>query len=730
MKNAIYKYDTVRAAKAKLGRVFTRKRLAIGGGILGLFLIVTPILTYMHFAQAISDRGSLMNRDRTGIVIRDKNGEILYSYGNVSGRSDVPLNEISDNLENAVLASEDQEFYKHEGYSVKGITRAMYANLLSKDATRYGGSTITQQLVKNKLLGNSKNYLRKYQEMVMSVAIEQRYSKSEIMEMYLNSVYFGEGAFGIDAAAKTYFNKSPQELSLSESSMLVGLLPAPSLLSPVSGDKAEAVKQQNRVLTQMVEGGYISEVQKEATAKTPVNYAPVTQKEHRAAQHFSMLVLEELYEKYGEENMIRAGYEVTTTLDLNWQKQAEAQIRERIEQLKSQGATNASMVAIDPKTGEIRVMVGSVNWDDPTFGKVNMAVSPRQPGSSFKPIYYSEALDKKLITAGSILNDKKQKFGEWQPENYDLKYRGDVTVRSALAQSLNIPSVEVIQKLGVHEASQTANRMGITTVTEPDKYGLSLALGTAEVRVLDMANAYAAFANRGEQYNPIKITSIKDKFNKIVYTQEKQIAKRALSSESAFLVSSILSDNKARAPIFGNSLTIPNREVAVKTGTTNDSRDAWTIGYTPGLSIGVWVGNNQNQPMTNLVGSNSAGAIWRGTMSSLIASQPNEKFEPPATIIKKQICNTTGRYDEFFIKSTEPGEACEIKKEEKKQEKKEEKKQPEEEIKPQKNETEGEGGRGGGGQTTLPPPPEPVDSPEPPVEEEPEDPPPDTGTST
>lgn len=721
-------------------KIFTRRRLIVGGLLVGAFLIISPIFTYFHFSRDIANRQRLMNRDNTGIIIKDKNGEVLYNYGNINGYPELQLEEISDNLEQAVIASEDQEFYNHEGYSAKGILRAVYANLLNKNPMMYGGSTITQQLVKNKLLGKEKNYFRKYQEVTMAVAVERKYSKREIMEMYLNSVYFGEGAFGIAAAAETYFNKPAEDLTLAESTMLVGLLPAPSAFSPVSGDKQEAKERQEWVLSRMVKNGYIDEEQKQSAENKNIKYASRPKEPHNHAQHFVMMVLDELKEKYGEENIARGGFEVTTTLDLNWQKQSEQRIKDQVEKIKVFGANNASMVAIDPRSGEIRALVGSVDWNNPKYGKVNMALGPRQPGSSFKPIYYTEALDKRLVTAATVLEDEPKKFGDYQPQNFDFKFRGSIPLRYALAQSLNIPAIEVMQKLGVDEASKTAQRMGIQSVNEPEKYGLSLALGTAEVTVLDMTKAYSAFANNGEQYEAHKVVSIKDKFDNDIFEAESK-KKRVMSKEASFLISSILSDNKARAATFGNSLTVDGKQAAVKTGTTDDSRDAWTMGYTPDLTVGVWVGNNQNKPMEGLMGSTSAGAIWRDTVSSFAVNQNGDVFKPTNSIVHTQIClfgsmsavSKDGPYEEYFIKGTEPDSCLDSKEKEKDKPKRREEEnegpsQERENNQGNGNNNSGSGGRGGGvggpGQVSEPEEPTeepPTDPEEPPAEEEPTD---------
>ncbi len=712
----------------RLRPYLTRRRLIIMSSIVVAFLLLTPMLTYAYYARDIADRDRLMNHNSTGVVMRDRNGEIFYKMGQIQTGEAVTLPDISNIVENALIASEDRDFRKHEGYSLRGMAVALYSNVLNRDATRYGGSTLTQQLVKNKLLTSEKNFLRKYQELSLAIAVERRYTKDEILEMYLNSVYFGEGAFGIGDAAKTYFGKTPADLTLAESSMLVGVLPAPSAYSPISGDTTLAKKQQERVLDSMVEAGLITSTEKAAALGQELAYnqaAVADNNQH--ARHYAEMVLEELKEKYGEEAVVRSGYDVTTALDLQWQKTGEENVRQQVSRLGSDGARNAGLVAIDPRTGHVRALVGSVDWNDPTFGKVNMATSPRQPGSSFKPIFYSEALDMRLITPASMLEDKPKAYGgTYRPTNYDFRYRGTATTRTALALSLNIPAVEVMQKLGVHRAAKAAQRFGVTTVNEPDKYGLSLALGTAETKLYDMVHAYGTFANKGEQHNPVMVLSIKDKFEKELFTEERASARRIISSDAAFLTSSILSDNQARAATFGSSLTVPGRQVAVKTGTTNDNKDAWTIGYTPSAVVGVWMGNNENQPMRGLAGSSSAGIVWRNTMIKYLSGTPREEFTRPYGVASIRICtgsglrsldgNSQATYEEVFIKGTEPSGTCD-KPAPKPETKKDDKKKEEEEEEEEEPQTPGPNPEDEPEPTEEDPPvtPLPIDDPELPV---------------
>jgi 1A family penicillin-binding protein len=641
-----------KAPAHKIRSLFTRKRVMIGGGLLAAFLLITPIATYAYYARDINDRSRLMNHNNTGIELKDRNGQVFYSYGHMGG-GDVPLNQISPNLQHALIASEDKDFYHNNGVSLRGMARALYGDVVNADPTRYGGSTITQQLVKNKLLTSNKNFLRKYQELSMAIAVDRHYSKDDILDMYLNSVYFGEGSFGIKDASKTYFNTTPDKLTAAQSAMLVGILPAPSAYSPISGSKTQAVREQHRVLDKMQQNGYISASNKKAAEASELQYADASSiQTNDHAQHFAQMVVDQLTKKYGEERINRSGFEVTTSLDLNSQEQAEAIVKKRVATFVDNGGNNAALVAMDPKTGFVRALVGSVDWNNPQFGQVNMAVMPRQPGSSFKPIYYSYALDKHLITTGTILHDSPTTFGDWTPHDVDNQYRGNVTVRQALAQSMNIPAAEVMQKVTPEAAAKTAQELGISTITQPEKYGLTLAVGTAEAKLNEMTEAYATFANSGAQMPAVMVTNIQDKYGSTIFKYKSPKPKQLRSPEAAFVLTSILDDNAARAPLYGSSLNIPGHTVAVKTGTTDDNVDAWTIGYTPSLTVGVWVGNNEHHPMQGLAGGSSAGLIWRDTMEAYVGNSPNEAFAQPSGV--RQIATCSGVTD-YFISGTEPG---------------------------------------------------------------------------
>ncbi len=645
------------------------KKIALIAGPILAFLILIPIFTYFYFANSISDPDRLMNYNNTGVVLLDKNGESFYSFGTADRGERLPLDQISDFTEKALISSEDKNFYEHGGFSVVSILGALYANLLSGDATAYGGSTLTQQLAKNTLLSNNQTVLRKYQELTVAMAIEQNYSKDEILDLYLNSVYYGEGAFGIGAAAKAYFGKSAADLSLAESAMLIGVLPAPSAYSPISGNAEYAKERQATVLNRMLDNKVITKEEADAAKAEELVYASADEGLNATAPHFAEMILQDLYDEYGEERVTRSGFRVTTTLDTALQKSANEAVDNQISFIQQNGGSNASVVAIDPLTGDIRALVGSADYNNTDFGKVNMATTARQPGSSIKPLYYTEAMQRGVITPATILKDQPTDFGGYRPLNADKRFRGDISVRNAISQSLNIPSVEVMQKLGVKNSVEALKKLGLSTVDSSKDYGLSLALGSAEAELTQMTNAYAAFANGGSQHQLTSVTEIKDKFETEVYKKTTPAAKQVMGAEASFLISDILNDESARAPIFGGSLNTNGYDVAVKTGTTDEARDAWTIGYAKQLAVGVWVGNNDNAPMNN-GGSSMAGPIWRNVMLAGLRGQANQPFTAPSGVERLTVCRsnglravgggTDGTYQEYFMSSTIPSGTCDV----------------------------------------------------------------------
>lgn len=646
----------------------TGKKPLLVAGLAGIgLLILIPLLTYVFYVRDLTSKDKILTKKSEGVVLLDRNDNAFFSFYQARTQKTVPLTDIPESIQDAVVAIEDKDFYKHNGFSIEGIGRAFFANIREEELAQ-GGSTITQQLVKNTLLTPKKSLLRKYQELVLALEIERRYDKKEILEMYLNTVYFGEGAYGVQNAAEAYFSKDASELTLSESAMLAGILPAPSAYSPLSGDEKLAKRRQELVLDQMQKQGYISQAEKDQAQSTKITYDPTPQEINEAAPHFALMVRDELIDEYGEQRVARSGFKVKTTLDIDKQQYAEQVVKNQVARLSGNDVTNGAAVAIDPKTGEILALVGSHDWFDEDNGKINMAIRPRQPGSSFKPIVYAKGLEERVITAATQLKDEKITFpGGYTPKNYDNKFRGEVLVRYALANSLNIPALHVMERVGVPSAIEMAEDLGITTLKDPDRYGLSLVLGAAEVPLTEMTSAFGTFANNGEYVKPTTILEVKDKQGKVIYTPSPE-RKRALSDDVSFLISSILSDNSARAETFGGSLTI-SRPAAVKTGTTDDYVDALTIGYTPSLVVGAWVGNNDRTPMDSIAGSLGAAPIWRQMMEYFLRGTPVEQFRPPSPIIKQLVCKENGlkaeyatdsAYPEFFLPGTVPSQSCDL----------------------------------------------------------------------
>lgn len=653
-----------------------KKRILVVGGPILAFLIILPLATYFYFARDIADQDRLMNRNNTGVVLYANDGKTeVYSNGRAEHHDLLPLHKISKPMKDALIASEDKDFYEHSGVSVFSTLRAVYGYIANGGGS-FGGSTITQQLAKITVLSSNRSWLRQYQAFSIALAIENTYSKDQILEMYLNSVYFGENAFGIEEAAKAYFGTTPDKLNLAQSAMLVGVLPAPSVYSPVSGNAEYAKERQTTVLSRMVTNGYITEAEKQTALAEQLAYQPPQSPfKDSIAPHYAEMVLDELYKKYGEETVTRSGYQVITTLDANAQNQLQTAIAANMPTINRNGGTNAAAVAIDPTTGEVRGLVGSYNWDNADFGKVNIATSLRQPGSSFKPIYYAKGLADGTINPATVLEDKPTDFGGgYKPQNADRRFRGDVTVRNALDWSLNIPAIKVMQKVGLNTTIETAQKMGLSSIKKENDYGLSLALGAAEVTPLQMTNAYAAFANKGKQYDTTIIRSINSKYGEKVFESSPK-SKQVISEQGAFLISNILSDNGARAAVFGSSLNVYDaktravKTVSVKTGTTNDSRDAWTMGYTPQMAIGVWVGNNDNEAMSN-GGSIMAGPIFTKAMGAIMAGV-DTKYPDVGGVVQRNVCTSNhgladaavkgSTYSEWFLTTALPRASCSVK---------------------------------------------------------------------
>ncbi|MEX1997777.1 MAG: PBP1A family penicillin-binding protein [Candidatus Andersenbacteria bacterium] len=645
-----------------------------GFAIVSLLLIISALVpativsleTYYQFRQHLASKEHITSLSTTGVVLLDRYGQPFFTLYPGQRKNYLPLHEIPLSLQQAVIAMEDQSFYHHPGFSIRGIIRSIFLNI-QHQTFAYGGSTITQQVVKNSLLSPQKSLKRKYQELVLSVELERRYTKDDILEMYLNTAYFGEGAVGVENAARTYFAKPAHALTLAESSLLAALLPAPSSLSPLSGHIKKAEQRQERVLQTMTSLGFVSAAEQQSAQETALQFNDKPKPATLYAPHFALMVKRELLDTYTEDELARSGFTVQTTLDLAWQQYAETTVANRVEDMKQQKATNAAAVVLDPTTGNIRALIGSRDWHADKFGKVNMATRPRQTGSSFKPIVYATAFEEQIITPATVLTDQPTTFGrDYRPQNYDQKFRGKVLARRALANSLNVPTVEVMTKTGVASVIEQAQNLGITTLPEKNDYNLALALGAGEVSLVEMTSAYGAFAHAGQRYQPLIVTEVRDKFHQPVYRATPQY-QQVLSAASAFMISSILSDVTARREVFGSALSL-SQPAAVKTGTTENYRDAWTIGYTPNLVVGVWVGNNDNTPMHKVAGALGAAPIWRDLMEEFLSDIPIATFTPPASLVTQPVCRHNGLalaytsrragYLEYFVSGTQPTKRC------------------------------------------------------------------------
>lgn len=570
--------------------------------------------------------------DRTGNVL-------LYEVFGDEKREVVPLQEIPLHFQQAVLATEDTGFYEHRGISFKGTGRALLINLGLRESQFHkpGGSTITQQLARNSFLTREKTIQRKVRELILTLELERRYSKNEILGFYLNQIPFGSNAYGVGAASDLYFQKHPVDLTLAESALLAALIQAPTHYSPYGPNKDALLLRKDYVLSRMVEEGFINEQEADLAKKEQLVFQDVAITIR--APHFVLWVLDSLIAKYGEEFIREQGLRVKTSLDWKLQQHAEQVVKEQAQRNAAFGAHNAALVALNPQTGEILAMVGSKDWFAPSFPegcmpgqnclfdpKVNVATfqQGRQPGSAFKPFVYAVAFQKGA-TDQTVVVDEPTNFGVWGgkeyiPQNYDGKFRGEVTLRQALAQSLNIPSIKVLMNIaGVADSIQLAKDFGVTTLRDASFYGPSLVLGGGEVRLLDMVSAYGVFAAEGKRVPPVAILSVTDGKGNVL-EKNQNTPMRVLSPEIARQITSILSDNEARAPLFGSHslLVIPNTEVAVKTGTTQEYKDGWTLGYTPTLAVGVWAGNNDNTPTRREPGVALAAPIWNQVMTQAL----------------------------------------------------------------------------------------------------------------
>lgn len=577
--------------------------------------------------------------------IYDRTGEILlYDMSRDVKRTIIPFDQISPAIKNATLAIEDKGFYDHGGVKISSFIRALLVNIADMSFTQ-GGSTITQQVVKNSILTGDKTPTRKIKEWILAIKLENNLSKDEIFSLYLNEIPYGGSIYGIEEASQNFFGKSAKDLTVAEASYLAALAKAPTYYSPYGSHREELEARRNLVLREMRSNGFISDEEYEEARTTAVTFRSRTNSSGIIAPHFVFYVIDELAKRYGEEALERGGLKVITTLDVGIQEKAEAAAEKYGDINEKQfNANNNAIVVIDPKTGGILSMVGSRDYfNEAIQGNFNVATGKRQPGSTFKPIVYS-LLFNKGYTPETVLFDVPTQFsarcaannftsenGCYSPQNYDDAFRGPITIRNALAQSINIPAVKALYLAGVENTLEHARNLGIENLGNKERFGLTLVLGGGEVSPLDITSAYSVFANDGVRNQHNAILRVED-VNKKVLSEYTPKPTRALPEETARKISSILTDNEARTPAYGaNSvLYVPDRDVAVKTGTTNDYRDAWIIGYTPTIAVGAWVGNTNNTPMEKRVAGYIVAPMWRELMNNILPELPAESFIPPA----------------------------------------------------------------------------------------------------
>jgi 1A family penicillin-binding protein len=616
--------------------VFLGLGFFLAGGML-VVVALTPVPDISSFVARQVDQSTKVY-DRTGQVL-------LYDYNRDAKRSVVPLSAISPNTINATLAIEDSDFYEHGGIRLVSIVRAVFANILGGEFSQ-GGSTITQQVVKNELLTRRKSVVRKIHEWVLAIKMERVYSKDQILETYLNNIPYGGTLYGVEAAAEAYLGRPAKDLSLAQAAYLAAMIQAPSYYSPFGTHQTELAARKDLVLDRMRELGFIDDDARASARAEQVFFAPAGANAI-VAPHFVFYILGQLEAMYGAQALV-SGLRITTTLDADLQVKAESIVNTyALENVEKFRASNASLVAVDPATGQILAMVGSRNFFDTAIdGQYNATLALRQPGSTMKPFIYSLAL-MRGYTRNTVIFDVPTQFSTacwfsdnfnnnapcYAPSNYDEKFRGPMTFETALAQSINIPAIKVLYLVGIQNAVNIAKSFGLTTLGDPSRYGLTLVLGGGEVRLLDLTGAYAVFANDGVKNTPTGILEVSDAQGNILkkFSPDSSIV---LSANIARDISAMLSDAPARLPEYplNSPLSFSGYDVAVKTGTTDDTRDAWVIGYTPSIAIGVWTGNNDNSKMVKSVAGFIAAPLWHEVMTYALSKYPKMYFGEPSPL--------------------------------------------------------------------------------------------------
>ena len=662
--------------RVSLHKQFMRQKLVVK--LLTVFLAFLALLFFAIFilfawyARDLPAPGKLSQATSASTVFYDRDNKVLFELSKDRNRVPVQISNISKYLKEGTVAIEDKNFYHHNGVSEAGIIRSALSILFKRQVQ--GGSTITQQLIKNVLLGSERSMSRKVKEIILASEVERRYSKDEILEMYLNEAPYGGSFWGVESAAMGYFGKPSKDLDLVQSAFLAGLPQSPSYYSPFIGKKDAWKGRTTDVLRRMREDHYITSKDEQNALKQLDSMKFSSPKLSINAPHFVFYVNEWLKKEYGEK-ILDQGLKVKTTLSLDIQNKTQQIVNEEVKKLKSANVDNGAAVVMDSKTGEILAMVGSYDFNDEDYGKFNVAVDGmRQPGSALKPITYATAFEKGY-TPSTMLMDLKTTFSsqggkDFIPVNYDGKFRGPVQLRFALGNSFNIPAVKLLAMIGVKDFLTKANDMGLSTLaptqSNMNRFGLAITLGGGEVTLLDLTSAYSVFARGGEKINYKPILEVKDYKGKNLYKAPDEKRKQVVSPEATFLVSHILSDNVARSEAFGSSsyLRMPGKTVAVKTGTTDEKRDNWAIGFTKSVTVGVWVGNHDNAPMSQKVASGVTGAspIWNRIMTELLKKYSDGIMDKPDKVKSLEIDSFLGglpkdgypKRSEYFIDGTQP----------------------------------------------------------------------------
>jgi len=608
--------------------------------ILIILLVVIVKISYFGLVlfKDLPDVNLIYNPPKLSTKIYDRNGVLLYKFYENENRSWINLDKIPKKLIEATLAIEDKEFYKHKGISIKGIVRALIYNYKnSADKKVMGGSTISQQLVKNVFLTNEKSWDRKIKEAILTLVLESKLSKDEILERYFNQISYGGEAYGVGEAAVKYFDKDLSQLNEAQLAFLAGLPAAPSSYSPFGSNPELGMERQRKVIQEMVSANFITKEEAEKISQEKIEI--VKSKQNIKAPHFVFYVKKILEDKYGYQNFATLGLNIYTSLDLTTQKKAEEIVKSEIDKVKNLKISNGAAIVIDVKNGDILAMVGSKDYLAKDIdGQVNITTSLRQPGSSIKPINYLLALQMGK-TMETKINDSPVTYyvkGQkpYSPKNYTGKYLGTVTLKTALASSLNVPSVKLLAEDGVNNMINLAETMGITTWTNRSNYGLSLALGSAEVKMTEMAQAYSVFANLGDKVEINPILRVENYKGEKVYAKEVE-SQKIIDQNLALSINQTLSDNQARSPIFGlnSKLKIEGKTVAVKTGTTNNLKDNWCIGWTPSYLVATWVGNNDGTPMSQVAsGVSGATPIWNLITQEMLKNKTDENWYTSETV--------------------------------------------------------------------------------------------------